>query len=47
MQELHNYLGLPPDTPGRSLLRQGKEHYLSLGGDLLLDEYNTAKAEFD
>ncbi len=35
MQELHNYLGLPPDTPGRSLLRQSKEHYLSLGGDLL------------
>ena len=35
MSELHNYLGLPPDTPGRSLLRQGKEHYLSLGGDLL------------
>ncbi|MDJ0801202.1 MAG: FAD-dependent oxidoreductase, partial [Calothrix sp. MO_167.B12] len=35
MTELHNYLGLPPDTPGRSLLRQGKEHFLSLGGDLL------------
>ncbi len=35
MQELHNYLGLPPDTPGRSLLRQSKDHYLSLGGDLL------------
>ncbi len=35
MQELHNYLGLPPDTPGRSLLRQGKEHYLTLGGDML------------
>ena len=35
MSELHNYLGLPPDTPGRSVLRQGKEHYLSLGGDLL------------
>ncbi|MDJ0900721.1 MAG: NAD(P)/FAD-dependent oxidoreductase [Xenococcus sp. MO_188.B8] len=35
MTELHNYLGLPPDTPGRSVLRQGKEHYLSLGGDLL------------
>ncbi|MEC4818732.1 MAG: NAD(P)/FAD-dependent oxidoreductase [Scytonema sp. PMC 1069.18] len=35
MQELHNYLGLPPDTPGRSLLRQGKEHYISLGGDML------------
>lgn len=35
MTELHNYLGLPPDTPGRYVLRQGKEHYLSLGGDLL------------
>ncbi|MBD1997489.1 NAD(P)/FAD-dependent oxidoreductase [Leptolyngbya sp. FACHB-541] len=35
MQELHNYLGLPSDTPGRSLLRQGKEQYLSLGGDML------------
>lgn len=35
MTELHNYLGLPPDTPGRAVLRQGKEHYLSLGGDLL------------
>ncbi|MGK7955603.1 MAG: NAD(P)/FAD-dependent oxidoreductase [Crocosphaera sp.] len=35
MQELHNYLGLPPDTPGRNLLKQGKDHYLSLGGDLL------------
>ncbi|MDV3349556.1 NAD(P)/FAD-dependent oxidoreductase [Leptothoe sp. LEGE 181152] len=35
MQELHNYLGLPPDTPGRELLKQGKEHYLSLNGDWL------------
>ena len=35
MTELHNYLGLPPDTPGRSVLRQGKEHFLALGGDLL------------
>ncbi|MBE9044767.1 NAD(P)/FAD-dependent oxidoreductase [Pleurocapsales cyanobacterium LEGE 10410] len=35
MQELHNYLGLPPDTPGKTLLKQGKEHYLTLGGDLL------------
>ncbi|MBD2067226.1 NAD(P)/FAD-dependent oxidoreductase [Leptolyngbya sp. FACHB-671] len=35
MQELHNYLGLPSDTPGRSLLRQGKEQYLSVGGDML------------
>ncbi|MDM9384650.1 NAD(P)/FAD-dependent oxidoreductase [Chlorogloeopsis sp. ULAP01] len=35
MQELHNYVGLPADTPGRTLLKQGREHYLSLGGDLL------------
>ncbi len=35
MQELHNYLGLPANTPGRSLLRQGKEQYLSLNGDML------------
>lgn len=35
MQELHNYLGLPPDTQGRTLLKHGKDHYLSLGGDLL------------
>jgi Thioredoxin reductase len=33
MQELHNYLGLPPDTPGRVLLQRGKEHYGSLDGD--------------
>ena len=35
MQELHNYLGLPSDTPGRELLKRGKEHYLSLAGDYL------------
>lgn len=35
MQELHNYLGLPPDTPGRDVLKQGKSHYLSLEGDYL------------
>ena len=35
MQELHNYLGLPPDTPGRVLLQKGKQHFLSLDGDLL------------
>jgi thioredoxin reductase (NADPH) len=35
MQELHNYLGLPPDTPGRAVLKQGKDHYLSLAGDYL------------
>lgn len=35
MQELHNYLGLPSDTPGRDVLKQGKAHYLSLEGDYL------------
>jgi thioredoxin reductase (NADPH) len=35
MQELHNYLGLPPDTPGKDVLKQGKSHYLSLDGDYL------------
>jgi len=35
MQELHNYLGLPADTPGRDVLKQGKAHYLSLNGDYL------------
>ncbi|PSN16205.1 NAD(P)/FAD-dependent oxidoreductase [filamentous cyanobacterium CCT1] len=35
MQELHNYLGLPPDTPGREVLKQGKAHYLDLDGDYL------------
>ncbi|WP_017300577.1 NAD(P)/FAD-dependent oxidoreductase [Nodosilinea nodulosa] len=35
MQELHNYLGLPPDTPGREVLKQGKTHYLDLDGDYL------------
>ncbi|MHC0067824.1 NAD(P)/FAD-dependent oxidoreductase [Nostoc sp. UIC 10890] len=35
MQELHNYLGLPPDTPGRILLQSGKKHYTSLDGDFL------------
>ncbi|MCP9929217.1 NAD(P)/FAD-dependent oxidoreductase [Cyanobium sp. AMD-g] len=32
MQELHNYLGLPPNTPGRDVLKQGKSHYLALEG---------------
>lgn len=35
MQELHNYLGLPPDTPGKDVLQQGKNHYLALDGDYL------------
>ena len=35
MQELHNYLGLPPNTPGRDVLKQGKAHYLALEGDYL------------
>lgn len=35
MQDLRNYLGLPPNTPGRTLLQQGTEHFLSLDGDYL------------
>jgi thioredoxin reductase (NADPH) len=36
MQDLRNYLGLPPNTPGRTLLQQGQSHFLSLEGDYLL-----------
>ncbi len=36
MQDLRNYLGLPPATPGRTLLQQGQQHYLSLDGDYLM-----------
>ncbi|XGV95867.1 MAG: NAD(P)/FAD-dependent oxidoreductase [Leptolyngbya sp. BL-A-14] len=35
MQDLRNYLGLPPNTPGRTLLQQGQQHLLSLNGDYL------------
>lgn len=36
MQDLRNYLGLPPNTPGRTLLQQGQQHYQSLDGDSLM-----------
>lgn len=35
MQDLRNYLGLDPTTPGRDMLQQGLDHYLSLDGDHL------------
>lgn len=35
MQDLRNYLGLPPETPGRDLLHQGKTHALALEADYL------------
>ncbi|MCU0526579.1 MAG: NAD(P)/FAD-dependent oxidoreductase [Elainella sp. Prado103] len=35
MQELRNYLGLSPETPGRDLLKQGQDHILELGADYL------------
>lgn len=35
MQDLRNYLGLPPNTPGREMLQQGQNHFLSLDGDYL------------
>ena len=35
MQDLRNYLGLAPTTPGREMLQQGVDHLLSVGGDYL------------
>lgn len=35
MQELHNYLGLSPNTPGKVLLQKGKKHYAAVNGDFL------------
>jgi thioredoxin reductase (NADPH) len=36
MQDLRNYLGLDPETPGRDLLQQGQKHALELGADTLM-----------
>ncbi|MBW4654908.1 MAG: NAD(P)/FAD-dependent oxidoreductase [Kaiparowitsia implicata GSE-PSE-MK54-09C] len=36
MQDLRNYLGLDPETPGRDLLQQGQHHALELGADYLM-----------
>ncbi|MGY3167979.1 NAD(P)/FAD-dependent oxidoreductase [Thermostichus sp. MS-CIW-15] len=47
MQDLRNYLGLPPNTPGRELLRQGREHALSLGVDYLWGYVENVKDEGD
>ncbi|MEM6448013.1 MAG: NAD(P)/FAD-dependent oxidoreductase [Cyanobacteria bacterium J06642_2] len=35
MQDLRNYLGLDPDTPGRDLVKHGTEQVLNWGGDFL------------
>ncbi|MBD2090836.1 NAD(P)/FAD-dependent oxidoreductase [Microcoleus sp. FACHB-1515] len=35
MQDVRNFLGQTPETPGRDVLNQGQEHFLSLGGDHL------------
>ncbi|WP_421659411.1 NAD(P)/FAD-dependent oxidoreductase [Leptothermofonsia sp. ETS-13] len=47
MQDLRNYLGLPPDTPGRTLLQQGQQHYLSLDGDYLMGFVEEVRDEGD
>lgn len=47
MQDLRNYLGLPPDTPGRTLLQQGQHHYLSLDGDYLMGFVEQVQDEGD
>ncbi len=35
IQNLTNYLGTAPETPAHKILKQGKEHYLSLNGNYL------------
>ena len=35
MQDLRNYLGLPPDTPGRAILNQGTQQAVEWGADYL------------
>lgn len=35
MQDTRNYLGLPPTTPGRTILQQGQDYLQDLGGDYL------------
>lgn len=47
MQNLTNYLGVPPETPGRDLLKQGQEHILSLGADYLNGYVEQVKDEGD
>ncbi|MGG6293862.1 NAD(P)/FAD-dependent oxidoreductase [Leptolyngbya sp. AN02str] len=47
MQDLRNYLGLPPNTPGRDLLQQGQNHILSLGADYLLGFVEDVQDEGD
>jgi thioredoxin reductase (NADPH) len=36
MQDLRNYLGLEPTTPGREMLKQGQDHLQHLDGDYLM-----------
>ena len=45
MQKVTNYLGLPPDTAGRTLLQQGEKHLLSLDGDYLRGYVEQVKDE--
>jgi thioredoxin reductase (NADPH) len=47
MQDLRNYLGLPPTTPGRVLLKQGHDHLLSLEGDYLMGFVEEVRDEGD
>ncbi|NJR64395.1 MAG: NAD(P)/FAD-dependent oxidoreductase [Leptolyngbyaceae cyanobacterium CRU_2_3] len=35
MQDVTNYMGLQPHTPGRNVLQQGQEHALAVGADYL------------
>jgi thioredoxin reductase (NADPH) len=47
MQDVTNYLGLQPHTPGRSVLQQGQEHALAVGADHLRGYVEDATDEGD
>ncbi len=47
MQELRNYLGLPPDTPGRTMLQQGQDYLQDLNGDYLMGFVEDVQDEGD
>ncbi|MEB3293766.1 MAG: NAD(P)/FAD-dependent oxidoreductase [Synechococcales bacterium] len=47
MQDLRNYLGLDPTTPGRDILQQGQKHASSLGADTLMGFVEAVQDEGD
>jgi thioredoxin reductase (NADPH) len=47
MQDLRNYLGLSPETPGREILQQGQNRIVELGADYLRAFVEEVKDEGD